>query len=88
MQLPVRTPETNYNTLEDIQLRKEQLAAQIQQDNKQFSSLWNQLFVKRQEASKGEWIAGIITNGITAVDTFLLVRKLFKNYGHIFHKSK
>ena len=87
MQLPVKTPQQNYTTLEDIRLRKEQLAADLRNDSYKFSKQWNQLFVPRKESTKGEWIAGIIANGVTAVDTFLLVRKLFKNYSHLFHKK-
>lgn len=85
--LPVITPEKKYHTLNEIQARKEQLAAELQHDNEQFSTLWNQLFVPRKDSTKGEWVSSLITNSVTAVDTFLLVRKLFKNYGHLFRKK-
>ena len=85
--LPVKKPTHHYHTLEEIRLRKEELAAQIQQDSTKFSSLWNQTFVKREGNSKGEYISGLITNSVTAIDAFLLVRKLVKNYGSIFGKS-
>lgn len=88
MQLPVRTPSFTYSTLEDIRLRKEQLAADLQHDSKQFSTLWNQLFVPHKDNNKGEWISGLIANSLTAIDTFLLARKLFKNYGHLLHRRK
>lgn len=87
--LPVRTPEKNYRTLDEIRLRKEQLSASLQKDNEQFSKLWSQLFVSRKDSTKGEWISGLIANSVTAVDTFLLIRKLMKNYGHLFgHKKR
>lgn len=85
--LPVKKPTHHYHTLEEIRLRKEELAAQIQQDSTKFSSLWNQTFVKREGNSKGEYISGLIANSVTAIDAFLLVRKLVKNYGSIFGKS-
>lgn len=85
--LPVKKPTHHYHTLEEIRLRKEELAAQIQQDSTKFSSLWNQTFVKREGNSKGEYISGLIANGVTAIDAFLLIRKLVKNYGSIFGKS-
>ena len=85
--LPVKKPTHHYHTLEEIRLRKEELAAQIQQDSTKFSSLWNQTFVKREGNSKGEYISGLIANSVTAIDAFLLVRKLVKNYGSIFGRS-
>ena len=85
--LPVKKPTHHYHTLEEIRLRKEELAAQIQQDSTKFSSLWNQTFVKREGNSKGEYISRLIANSVTAIDAFLLIRKLVKNYGSIFGKS-
>ena len=86
--LPVRTPKKKYHTLNDIRLRKEELATEIQHDSDQFSTLWKGLFVPKKASTKGEWAASIIGNGITAIDTFLLVRKLVKNYGHLFGKKR
>ena len=85
--LPVKKPTRHYHTLEEIRLRKEELASQIQQDNTKFSALWNQTFVKREGSSKGEYISGLIANSITAIDAFLLIRKLMKNYGSLFGKT-
>lgn len=86
--LPVKKTTHQYHTLEEIRLRKEELAAQIQQDNTKFSSLWNQTFIKREGNTKGEYISGLIANSITAIDAFLLIRKLMKNYGSLFGKTK
>ena len=86
--LPVQKPTHDYRTLDEIQKRKEELTAELQRDNEKFSSLWGQLFVKRNDTTKGEWVASLIGNSITAVDTFLLVRKLIKNYGFIFKRKK
>ena len=74
-------------TLEELRNRKEELASEIQQDNTKFSALWNQTFVKREGSTKGEYISGLIANSITAIDAFLLIRKLIKNYGGIFGLS-
>ncbi len=85
------TPSTlpqHYRTLDEIRQRKMQLANELKQENDQFGKLWHSLFIKRSEVSKGEWISSIVANSITAIDTFLLLRKLMKNYGHIFGKSK
>lgn len=85
--LPVKKSTRQYHTLEEIRLRKEELASEIQQDNAKFSTLWNQTFVKREGSTKGEYISGLIANSITAIDAFLLVRKLMKSYGSLFGKS-
>lgn len=86
--LPVKKPTRKYHTLEEIRLRKEELANAIQQDSTKFSSLWNQTFIKREGSTKGEYISGLIANSITAIDTFLLIRKLMKGYGTLFGKSE
>lgn len=85
--LPVKKTTRKYHTLEEIRLRKEELADAIQQDSTKFSSLWNQTFIKREGNTKGEYISGLIANSITAIDAFLLIRKLMKGYGNLFGKS-
>jgi hypothetical protein len=86
--LPVRKPTQRYSTLDDIRLRKEQLYEELQKDNQQFSTLWNQVFVKRQDTTRSEFISSMVSNSITAVDAFLLVRKLVKNYRKLFGKKR
>ncbi len=86
--LPVRKhPTHHYRTLEEIRERKDTLLDELQADNQKFTSLWNQLFIKREESSKSEFIGGIIANSITAIDVFLMVRKLLKSYRMIFGKK-
>ncbi len=86
--LPANLPTKHYSTLEDIRLRKEQINAELQKDNEHFAKGWNSLFVKKSETTKGEWVASLIANSMTAIDAFLLIRKLMKNYGHLFKKHK
>ena len=87
--LPVQKPQpAEYTTLEEIQARREQLLEEINSDNTQFSKKWHQLFTSKTSTSKTELIGNIITKSITAIDTFLLVRKLMKNYGGIFGLKK
>ena len=73
-----------YHTLEEIRTRKEQLDEALEQDHEQLAVLWNGLFKRDENATKGEYVASLVTNTITAVDAFLLMRKLVKNYGHLF----
>lgn len=82
--LPVQKAQpTSYRTLEEIRQRKDELLNQLQNDNKQFTTIWNQLFVKREDSSKGDYIAGLVANSVTVIDLFLLYRKLRKSYGGI-----
>ena len=77
------TQTESYNTLEEIQIRRDQLTESLEQDKVQIDKLWNELFTKREDATKGELIASVVTKSITAIDAFLMVRKLMKNYGHV-----
>ncbi|MBQ2208677.1 MAG: hypothetical protein II404_01780 [Prevotella sp.] len=88
MMLPTRTPEKSYRSLDELQQRKEELAAQIRKDNDRFGTLWNSLFSAPKDASKGEMIANIVSKSVTAIDAFLLVRKLMKNYGFLFGRKR
>ena len=50
--LPVQKKIREYRTLEEIRQRKDELLEQLQQDNTQFTTLWHNLFLKREENSK------------------------------------
>ena len=86
--LPVKKQTTEYRTLDELRQRKDQLAEQIQQDNTKFTTLWNQVFLKKEGNSKGDYIASLVSNGFLAVDTIILIRKLMKGYGFLFGKKK
>ena len=86
--LPVKKPVREYRSLEEIRQRKDELLNELQKDNTQFSTLWNQVFLKRENNTKSDYIAGLISNGIVAFDTFMLIRKLMKSYGFLFGKKK
>jgi len=89
--LPVQNPQTTYHTLEEIRQRKDELLAQMQADNKQFSAVWNEIFIKREDSTRHDFIAGIVNNTVTVIDLFLLYRKVKKNYGgivNLFSKKK
>ena len=86
--LPVKKPVREYHSLEEIRQRKDELLKELQKDNTQFSTLWDQVFLKRENNTKSDYIAGLISNGIVAFDTFMLIRKLMKSYGFLFGKKK
>lgn len=78
------TPTAFFTTLEEIRMRKDQLSNEIESDSEKISTLWSGLFAHKENPTKGEYIASIVTNSITAIDAFLLIRKLMKNYSGIF----
>ena len=78
----------DFCTLDEIRERKDALLDEIQKDSDKVTALWNDTFVKRDETSKGDYIASLVSNGFMALDAFLLVRKLMKGYGFLFGKSK
>ena len=86
--LPVKKPVREYRTLEEIRQRKDELLEQLEQDNTQFTNLWHSVFLKKNENTKTDYIAGLVSNGIVAVDTFFMIRKLMKNYGFLFGFGK
>ena len=46
-----------YNTLEDIELRKDELRAQLSDNSDKVGNLWRSLWVPQKTESKGELIA-------------------------------
>ena len=77
-----------YCTLDEIRERKDELLDELQKDSTKMSTMWNQVFLKREENSKGDYIASLVSNGVMAFDAFLLIRKLMKGYGILFGKNK
>ena len=89
MKLPVQNPKTNtYQSLEDIQARKDELLEQLHSDNSHFGKKWSQLFVSKEDNSKAAFVGGLLANGITVIDFIMTARKLYKNYGFIFGLGK
>ena len=82
----MQTPQ--YNTLEDIELRKNELKAQLHDNSDKVGTLWRGLWAPQKSESKGELIANLVSNSITAIDAFILVRKLMKTYGWLFGRRK
>ena len=72
-----------YRTLEDIRQRKDELRRQLDRDTEHISRLWDSIFVKRSESTRGEFISSLISNSALAIDAFLMVRKLRRDYSSI-----
>ena len=62
-----------YHSLEEIQMRKEQLSEVIELENQEIKRLWEELTVKDEELSRGEQIAQFIKYGVMAYDGFMQV---------------
>ena len=77
-----------YRSLTEIQARKDELKEEIHQQSGQINTLWHTLTAPQESNSKGEMIAHLVSNSITAIDGFLLMRKLMKTYGHLFGRKK
>ena len=69
-----------YHSLEEIQLRKEQLDEVIELENEEIKRLWGQLSKDDEELSRGEQITKY---GMMAYDGVMTLRKLKRNYGSI-----
>ena len=81
-------PKPTYHTLEEIRLRKDKLQSDIDKESDQIGILWRTLCAPQKASSKGELVANLLANSITAIDGFLLVRKLMKTYGFLFNRKK
>ena len=84
----VKKPLREYRTLDEIRERKDELLDELKEDTTKMSTLWNQVFLKRENNTKTDYIASLVSNGIVAFDTFMLIRKLMKGYGILFGKEK
>jgi hypothetical protein len=81
----------HYTTLEEVQQRKQELRRQLDRDSQEIEKLWSNVFVKREESTKGEFIASVISNSALAIDAFLMVRKIKKYHSGLlrfFSKKK
>lgn len=70
-----------YTSLEEIQMRKEQLDEVIELENKEIKRLWGQLTDNSEELTRGQQIGKYIEYGILAFDGVMTLRKLQRNYG-------
>jgi hypothetical protein len=77
-----------YHSLEELQMRKEQLNEVIELEDQEIKRLWGQLTVNDENLSRGQQIGKYIEYGMMAFDGVMTLRKLKRNYGsilNIFH---
>lgn len=58
---------------------------QIDRDGQRINKLWDRMFVKREESTRGQFLANVISHSALAIDAFLMVRKLRRDYSGLFH---
>ena len=46
------------------------------------------MFISKEESSRGEYIASLVSKGFVAFDLFLTARKLMNTYGFLFGLKK
>lgn len=70
-----------YHSLEELQLRKEQLLGDIRNDSNNMTKMWRSLFSDRSSNSKkGLNMATVINTGAGLFDGFMLAWKLYKKF--------
>lgn len=77
-----------YHSLEEIQMRKEQLDEVIELEDQEIKRLWGQLTTKDENLSQGEQIGKYIQYGMMAFDGVMTLRKLKRNYGSLLNLFK
>ena len=84
-------PPHIYRTLDDIRQRKLELRRQLDNRGERINQLWSQVYVKREESTRGQFLSSVISNSALAIDAFLMLRKLRRNYKSVstlFKRSK
>lgn len=75
-------------TLDDIRQRKQLVEKELTAARDEVANHWHTLTKPQKPSSKGELVAAVISNSITAFDAFLLVRKLTRNYRSLFGRRR
>jgi hypothetical protein len=72
-----------YHSLEEIQMRKEQLDEVIGLEEEEIKRLWGILTEKDGDLSRSEQILKYVKYGIMAYDGMMTLQKLKRSYGSI-----
>ena len=79
-----RKKETrSFQTLEEIELHKEQLKEVIELEDKEIKRLWDELTAEEKSLSRGEQISRYISYGLMVYDGVMTISKLKRNYGNL-----
>lgn len=72
--------QNDFTSLEEIRLRKEKVLTDIREDSRQINKLWSDLFRDDTPRKKGITLSSVINTGMSFMDGFLLVWKLYKKF--------
>ena len=72
-----------YHSIEEIQMRKEQLDEVIELENEEIKQLWGKLMEKEEDLSRSEQILKYVKYGFMAYDGVMMLTKLKSKYGRI-----
>ena len=78
-----KRPIREFNSLEDIELRKAQLADSINSDEKEINLTWQYINLKEENASISDRISSAISYGLMAYDGVMTIRKLKNRFGSL-----
>ena len=84
-----KRPIREFNSLNDIELRKAQLADSINSDEKEIRLTWQYINLKEENTSITDRISTAISYGLMAYDGVMTIHKLKNSFGslrHIFKK--
>lgn len=84
----MKTDRHTINSLEELEIRKEELQTEIQRKGEVVAGLWENLFTEKKTNTRGEMIASIVSKSITAFDAFILARKLVTIRQHLRKKKR
>ena len=69
-----------YHSIEEIQMRKEQLDEVIELENEEIKQLWGKLMEKEEDLSRSEQILKYVKYGFMAYDGVMMLHTLKRNY--------
>jgi hypothetical protein len=72
-----------YNSMEELLMRKEQLAEVIELEDQEIKRLWGALTAKDEHTTRSEQLTKYFSYGLMAYDALMMLRKLKKGYGSI-----
>ena len=72
-----------YNSMEELTMRKEQIAEVIDLEDQEIKRLWNALTAKDEQSTHTQQMSKYFSYGVMAYDGLMLLRKLRKGYGNV-----
>lgn len=75
-----KRPIREFNSLDDIELRKAQLAESFKADEKEMRLTWQYINLKEENASINDRISSAISYGLMAFDGVMTIRKLTNHF--------